>query len=599
MVDTNKILGQVINDRYRVLELIGKGGSGHVYKAVNVENNELVALKILKISADSPESVIRFEKEVAVSARLTNPHSIKLFEFGRTVEGYLLIAMEFLDGTPLSTLIEKEAPLSPKRAASIVIQTLEALAEAHRLGIVHRDLKPDNIFILDQGGDDFVKVLDFGIAKFLHEDTVGDTLSRDGFIFGTPLYISPEQALGWQVSPASDVYSLGVVFFEMLAGFPPFSAETPIGLGMKHIYEPPPIDRLKVDGTSYGGIRHLLTMMLEKRPERRPANAGTALALFAALEEITETPFPVIASRVQPQVGGTFGHPTVKARPVPEDEILASPASEQSSAAQTEAQPEPIASAPESTESLGAAVTPRGVQMSESQEESGGKKKRKRKKKKKGGSGGEQTAQGSAWEMKPADLLGADVSAEFTGELTEESAEYTGELDGDGGAEEAGAAPSKPSSSPAPSSAAATPAPAAGLEAAPTPRASAPFGSPGYERRKSEGGQPVLPKITPADTSGRIDIKSAMADFALPGAPPSPAPSAEDDYDAEDSDPGTVSHSAPSGVGVFAWIVLVFGLALVAFVLYALFVKTPRSPQTDGVLAPPAVHLSVQTLIDS
>ncbi|MBM4356366.1 MAG: hypothetical protein FJ109_21665, partial [Deltaproteobacteria bacterium] len=480
MVDTNKILGQVINDRYRVLELIGKGGSGHVYKGVNVETDELVALKILKVSADSPESVIRFEKEVAVSARLANPHTVRVFEFGRSAEGYLLIVMEFLDGTPLSQLIEQEAPLSPRRAASIVIQTLEALAEAHRLGIVHRDLKPDNIFVLDRGGTDFVKVLDFGIAKFLHEDTVGDTLSRDGFIFGTPLYISPEQALGWQVSPASDVYSLGVVFFEMLAGFPPFSAETPIGLGMKHIYEPPPIDRLKVDASSsYGGIRHLLAMMLEKRPERRPGNAGTALALFAALEEITETPFPVIASRVQPQVDGTFGHPTVKARPVLDGEIT-QPRPEQSSdsAAEEGVQSEPVANAPERAEIHGAPAAPEGVPMSESQGVSTGKKKR-RKKKKKGGA--EQTPARSPWDMKPADLLPNETSAELSAEISEESAEFTGEIDSDSVTDDKPAQPLATAASPPPAS------------PAPTVPSPSP-GAPPLDRRKGDVAQPPLPR---------------------------------------------------------------------------------------------------------
>jgi len=582
MVDTNKILGQVINDRYRVLELIGKGGSGHVYKAVNVESDELVALKILSVSADSPESLIRFEKEVAVSARLSNPHSIKLFEFGRTVEGYLLIAMEFLDGTPLSQLIEQEAPLSPKRAASIVIQTLEALAEAHRLGIVHRDLKPDNIFVLDRGGEDFVKVLDFGIAKFLYEDTVGDTLSRDGFIFGTPLYISPEQALGWQVSPASDVYSLGVVFFEMLAGFPPFSAETPIGLGMKHIYEPPPIDRLKVESGSYGGVRHLLAMMLEKRPERRPSNAGTALALFSALEEITETPFPVVASRMQPQVDGTFGHPTVKARPVPEGETdTPSTEKDSDSAAAAEVKLEPIASARERTENLGTSRAPEGIPMSESQDMSGGKKKRKRKKKKKGGAA-EQAPTKSAWDISPADLVANEASEELSAEFTEDSAEFTGELDPDSADIDLPAEPAPQARPPQPEP--------------PVRPAPPPPGAPSLDRRKSDRGPQALPYITPADTSGRIDVKAVLADFSLPGAGGSPPPVEPEPEDySDDVDGDTLSRAAPRGVGVFAWIVLLFGLVLVAFVLYALFARTSAAPEANDLL--PTVHETAQTLV--
>ncbi len=324
MADTNKILGAVINDRYRAQKLIGKGGSGYVYEAVNIETDETVALKILKdVSAEDDDSVIRFEKEVAVSAKLSNPHTVKVHEFGKTREGFLVIAMEYLQGYPLTTLINDHSPLSPRRAVHLVRQILEALAEAHKMGIVHRDLKPDNIFILDEsasGETDFVKVLDFGIAKFLHDDSVGDTLTRDGFVFGTPLYISPEQALGWAVTPASDVYSLGVILFELLTGETPFTAETPIGLGMKHIYEPPPLDRLKVEGGTGAAVKRLLALMLEKRPERRPASAAAALALFENLEEVADTPFDIAKVQVVQHMPGDDA-PTIRAKPAREDDV--------------------------------------------------------------------------------------------------------------------------------------------------------------------------------------------------------------------------------------------------------------------------------------
>lgn len=324
MADTNKILGAVINERFRVKELIGRGGSGQVYLAVDVDTDAPVALKILKdVSVDDDESVIRFEKEVAVSAKLTNPHTVRVYEFGKTREGYLVIAMEYLQGAPLTSLVKSSAPLSPKRTVHIVRQTLEALAEAHTMGIVHRDLKPDNIFILEgehSGTTDFIKVLDFGIAKFLHDDSVGDTLTRDGFVFGTPLYISPEQALGWQVTPASDIYSLGVVLFEMLTGETPFTAETPIGLGMKHIYEPPPLDRLKVEEGSVSTLKRLLALMLEKRPERRPANAAAALALFENLEEVSDQPFDIARAQVI-QHDHSDDSPTVRSKPTTDKDV--------------------------------------------------------------------------------------------------------------------------------------------------------------------------------------------------------------------------------------------------------------------------------------
>ncbi len=324
MVETSKLLGQLINERYRILDFIGKGGSGRVFKADDVETGRVVALKVLKDgAADDPESVIRFEKEVAVSAHLRNPHSTRVYEFGKTSEGYLVIAMEFLDGRILGDLIKEEAPMPAYQVVDFVCQALEALAEAHERGIVHRDLKPDNMFIVkDEAGNDHLKVLDFGIAKFLREDTVGDTLTRDGFVFGTPLYISPEQALGWQVTAASDVYSLGVVFFEMLTGFPPFEAETPMGLGMKHIYEPPPLEKLKPLSRVGVEVKNVLGLMLEKRPERRPSDAAKARALLEKVVLEPDTPIFEVECRGQdrPAHPTELANATVRARPVPTPE---------------------------------------------------------------------------------------------------------------------------------------------------------------------------------------------------------------------------------------------------------------------------------------
>jgi hypothetical protein len=436
MVDTNKILGQTVNERYRIVELIGKGGSGHVYKAVNIEDNQEVALKLVKdVSQEDPESIIRFEKEVAVAARLTNPHTVRVFEFGRTMEGYLIIVMEFLRGRSLTRIIESEAPLVPERAVNLVRQTLEALAEAHRVGIVHRDLKPDNIFLTtDDQGREFVKVLDFGIAKFLHDDSVGDTLTRDGFVFGTPLYISPEQALGWQVNAASDIYSLGVLFFEMLAGEPPFTAETPIGLGMKHIYEPPPIDRLKVEQGPLSAVKHLLSLMLEKRPEKRPANAGTALALFHGIGKLDGQLFAVT-----PQKAGALGGPTteetptVKAKPVTGEqeqvkEYLEPHGSTAAGEGLQDARKEEDRMRDDGLEIKARPGTGGGNAGSENE---GGKRKKKRRKKKKGG--GAESALGPS----PQAAKAAAPVEEAAGELDESSGELEGEPEAEAAASSA------------------------------------------------------------------------------------------------------------------------------------------------------------------
>jgi len=372
MVDTNKLLGQTINDRYRVLEHVGTGGSGNVYKALNVESGSVVALKILRgMETETPEAVIRFEKEIAASARIANPHMVDVYEFGRSKEGYLFIVMEFLSGVTLSSVIEKEAPLPAARSCQLIQQVLAALSDAHAAGVVHRDLKPDNIFLVGGEGEDVVKVLDFGIAKFLQDDTVGTTLSRDGFIFGTPLYISPEQALGWKVGPASDIYSLGVVLFEMLSGFPPFTAETPIGLGMKHVYEPPPLERLRALDEPLAGVKKVLALMLEKRPERRPDSAAAVASLLDGLQIPASSTFDVNANGAQRRKAGSASSDamTIKTKPQPKIE-------------QPQTAADPPAAAPIPTEvSVDQEDVEKSSDAGAAATESRSKKKRKRKKK--------------------------------------------------------------------------------------------------------------------------------------------------------------------------------------------------------------------------
>lgn len=318
MVDVGRLVGQTINSRYEVRELLGRGGSGHVYKALDTSEDRTVALKIFKyISSDDSESIIRFEKEVAVYDKLQNEHCARLYDHGVSEEGFLVLAMEFLDGSPLGQVLAQEAPLEAGRAVAITCQILEALVGAHGQGIVHRDLKPDNVFITRTAqGNEFVKVLDFGIAKFLEAEAANETLSRDGFVFGTPQYICPEQALGWQVSPASDIYSLGVVLYEMLAGTTPFQSDTAMGLGMKHIYEPAPMERLSSADPVLRALRAVLSTMLEKRPERRPADASEALGLLRGLGAVPWVRFDVVGS--VPNNGGkaTPNVPTVRARPI-------------------------------------------------------------------------------------------------------------------------------------------------------------------------------------------------------------------------------------------------------------------------------------------
>ncbi len=567
MADTNKMLGAVINDRFRIKELIGRGGSGQVYLAVDVDTNNPVALKILKdVSADDDESVIRFEKEVAVSAKLTNPHTVRVYEFGKTREGYLVIAMEYLQGNPLTSLVKGSAPLSPKRTVHIVRQTLEALAEAHTMGIVHRDLKPDNIFLLGgehSGVTDFVKVLDFGIAKFLHDDSVGDTLTRDGFVFGTPLYISPEQALGWQVTPASDIYSLGVVLFEMLTGETPFSAETPIGLGMKHIYEPPPLDRIKVEEGSVSTLKRLLALMLEKRPERRPANATAALALFENLEEISDRPFDIARAQVV-QHEPIDDSPTVRSKPASDKDVedfideqvtLAEESIKSLPDEIGEEQPAPDDDAGETrdyTETAETVLAEPEVPTTEPEAKNMAnadppKKKRKRRKKKK-----EQ----------------AEANATTTAKAT------------------ARKAPPE-----------AQPRPAAQPETEPSPAESlvAPLADPRPVEELAElapdrrqGDRPAPSKPTPEPIS-----RAATADdFSLFGTTPGFSAPVDNDLPSDDWRLPRKRRSA-NKVPVAAWIVLFLGLLVAAFVLYAVSRPSKNAYSPENIIPVPIVELLV------
>ena len=236
------MIGKVLNGRFTVLERIGSGGMGRVYKAMQAPLDRLVALKILNpmysVEQD-PAFAKRFFLEASVSSKLTHPNTITIFDYGRTEEGIFFIAMEYLQGRTLHQAIAVEGSLPPPRAIHIARQICRALREAHALGIVHRDLKPANVMLLHHGDDeDFVKVLDFGLVKFFAEtpDRGADEeeLTQGGIFLGSPTYMAPEQAQN-QADPRSDVYSLGIVLYHMLAGRPPFQGKAPMDIILKQV----------------------------------------------------------------------------------------------------------------------------------------------------------------------------------------------------------------------------------------------------------------------------------------------------------------------------------------------------------------------------
>ena len=286
------LTGEVLDDRYTVLECIGRGGMGVVYKAEQAMLKRVVALKVLRREiVQDEQSVKRFMREAQAIASLKCRYTVTVHDFGVTKDGLLYYTMELLEGQPLSQLIERQGPVNPYRAARLILQTCESLKEAHQLGILHRDLKPDNLFLVSSGESEEVRVVDFGIAKLLDE-SAKEAMTSTGMIVGTPRYLSPEQALGNDVVPASDMYSLSICLYEMLAGVPPFLAETPMKTMWAHIRDPVPILKdLNPLIEVPKNLELFLATALQKEPAERYQSAVEFRdALRRALEEHSSSP---------------------------------------------------------------------------------------------------------------------------------------------------------------------------------------------------------------------------------------------------------------------------------------------------------------------
>lgn len=282
------LLGTVVGGQYRVDAKIGEGGMGSVYRARQLAIDREVALKVLRAQVpdeDKPQLIERFRREARATSKLRHPNTVSVYDFGETPEGVLYMVLELLEGATLSQVIAESAPLAPERVASMGRQIAKSLAEAHALGIVHRDLKPDNVFVCDYHGDpDFAKVMDFGIARLLTSEDERH-VTRTGMMVGTPRYIAPEQAMARQVSPAADLYALGVILFEMLSGRTPYAADSPMGLAMAHIHEPiPELELRGLPEALAASWRGLVTALLTKNPKKRPQDAGEVAQWLGQLE---------------------------------------------------------------------------------------------------------------------------------------------------------------------------------------------------------------------------------------------------------------------------------------------------------------------------
>lgn len=317
---------------YRVIRLLGEGGMGSVYEGVHTDIERRVALKVLHPEfVRDPEVVQRFFNEARAVNRIEHPNIVQISEFGQAQDGSAYLVMEFLRGQTLSARLAALGATKERMPASIAVhlacQLADALAAAHSKGIIHRDLKPANIMLTDDSlapGGVRVKLLDFGIAKLLHGPGGGGKVTKTGAVMGTPQYMSPEQCRGASaVDAKTDVYALGVILFEMLAGRPPFIADDVVGYVGQHVFvAPPPLESVAPDVTA--GLSSLVHMLLAKDKDVRPAMhevktslecLGLGLGHVSKLAGLTGPSSQAEPSKNPSTLGASLGQ-TVRSKPV-------------------------------------------------------------------------------------------------------------------------------------------------------------------------------------------------------------------------------------------------------------------------------------------
>jgi len=271
----NDLVGSIIADRYHVLRKLGEGGMGQVYLAEHVKMGRKSAVKVMNPGmVHDADAISRFNREAANASRINHPNVAAVYDFGETGEGLIYLAMEFVEGPPLTSLIEQQGALPPLRAADIARQTADALTVAHDMGIVHRDLKPDNIMVArNRDGSDLVKVVDFGIAKAA--DNEKQKVTKTGLVVGTPEYMSPEQLAGDKLDGRSDIYSLGLVAFNMLTGKLPFPSESAQeAMIMRLTDKPKPLAEMKPDVAWTPEVQAVMDKVLERDANLRYQTAA-------------------------------------------------------------------------------------------------------------------------------------------------------------------------------------------------------------------------------------------------------------------------------------------------------------------------------------
>lgn len=271
----DSLIGSTLAGKYRIDERLNAGGMGTVYRGTHILMDKTVAIKVLRPSLAADEKIVaRFSREARAASRISHPNALMVTDFGEDENGIVFLVMEYLSGRTLKQLIREEGPLPLPRVVDITRQVADALNAAHQQGVIHRDLKSDNIMLLDTMTGDHAKVLDFGIAKIKEPDGNRDTggLTAPNLVIGTPQYMSPEQcSQDSEIDARSDIYSLGVILYEMLVGHVPFTAESPTMVMMKHLQEPVPsvLDERKDLPASVGRV---IARAMAKLPANRYQN---------------------------------------------------------------------------------------------------------------------------------------------------------------------------------------------------------------------------------------------------------------------------------------------------------------------------------------
>ena len=287
--DLTGMLGAVLVDTYRLDEVIGEGGMGAVFRGHHLHLGRDFAIKVLHPDySHDPELVKRFDREAQSASRLDHPNCLRVLGFGTTDDGVKYIVMELLDGVEFQHLVD--GPMAPRRAAELILQVVCGLEHAHSQGVVHRDLKPQNILATrDADGREVLKLVDFGIAKILHGEGAHEPMTRAGMCFGTPHYMSPEQALGQPIDARADLYAIGVLLYTLVAGRLPFTSDDLIALvRMQVSSDPPPLP----DSVPRELAAIILRLLAKPRDDRFP----DASALRGALEHFRDARTSAISS---------------------------------------------------------------------------------------------------------------------------------------------------------------------------------------------------------------------------------------------------------------------------------------------------------------